>query len=777
MYYSLIYFICNKNKKKTNKSIWWRLLLVSALLLTGGLGCSSTRRIKSSLRFQEDNLFSAAEKLYKSGEFEEAETLYKGYLRFEPNSSLADNALFRLGEIAMKRKDYDMSVRFFETLINNYTESELLPSARFNAAHSLFLNSYWDNALLELKKFQKDFPLSQYEPEVQSMLADIYLKNKKYQQAKEAASKIIKQFPDSKLQNKAIYQLGLSEMYLNEEEMAAYHLEQALSMELSEDYKQNILYSLGTIYLIKGDLYLAVKYFSDLVKQRQTEEGTQRIVQKIEGLMKGQFNEELLIRIIEENPQEFPADIAMLEIVDRKLKEYQFSDAIYYCELFLANFPYHQKSLEIENKLSLFKEKSSNSYSGKFGCIAPLTGPLSEYGEKMIKGIKMAIEEYNQAYGVSVKLVLFDSQAKPDMAQKGVELLAYQEKVAAIIGPLLTSTAIAAAEVAEQIGIPLFTPTATGEGLPETGKYIFRNCLTNRHQAEALANFAVNEMGITRFGIVFPFNAYGQEMMALFADQVDKLGANIEIIEFYEPHDTDFKDQLIRTHQIRPEAVFLPDSYEKIVLIAPQIPFYEPEEADPNDPNQIDHYGSLNQDLDANDPNRIEFPPPEELDYFFLENTLMGMESRIEEEEKKEEKKPIQLFGADGWYDKRIIKEGGSYINRSIISVGFYPESNDHKIRRFLNNFQSRYGKEPDLVSAQSYDATNMLLEASDAGAASWDTTRDRLSKIQDYPGVSGRTSILPSGDSDKEVTLLQIMDRKFNPIERSDFNLKYESY
>ncbi len=35
----------------------------------------------------------------------------------------------------------------------------------------------------------------------------------------------------------------------------------------------------------------------------------------------------------------------------------------------------------------------------------------------------------------------------------------------------------------------------------------------------------------------------------------------------------------------------------------------------------------------------------------------------------------------------------------------------------------------------------------------------------QGFPGVSGITTILPSGDSIKEVTLLQIKRRRFVPV------------
>jgi branched-chain amino acid transport system substrate-binding protein len=379
-----------------------------------------------------------------------------------------------------------------------------------------------------------------------------------------------------------------------------------------------------------------------------------------------------------------------------------------------------EMSKPIELREGYIGKPETRPKNGKFGCIAPLSGPLSDYGEKIVRGIKMAIDEYNQQHGASVDVVLFDSMGIPEKAQKGVEFLAYQEKVAAIIGPLLTSTTMASASIAEQIGIPLFTPTASGKGLPETGNFIFRNCLTNYDQVEALANYAVKEMGLLRFGIFSPFNPYGQDMMNLFADQIETLGGSIEIMEYYDQEATDFREQILKINRVKPEALFLPDFYEKITLIASQIQFYRPEE---------------------------------------------------DEEEEEREEGPIQLLGSNLWFDEKVIEEDGVYVDGAIVSIDFYPESNNPRARLFCSNFQNRYGESPKLVSALSYDVTNMLLQASYGEDTSWDMIRDRLYQIQNFPGVSGKTTILPSGESKKEVTLVQIQDRSFVPIKISHFN------
>lgn len=748
---------------KSQKFKWYIWPLTVVLLIFIVNGCAQSPALKAiPPTAKGENLFTGAEHFYENGQFDQAADLYESYLSYEPDSYLSDNAVFRLGQIAMLRGNYILSLRLFEDLSRKYPGSELIPSARFQAARSLYLNYSWDKALNALMRFREDFPVSQYNPEVMLLSSDIYIKIREYAKAKETLHKLLEIYPDTPLKHSALFHLGLCEMYIGQTEEAINYLTISLKGELPDDERQDALYALGTLALMRGDTLAGVDYFSDLVKFVETGDRKGRVIKKVRDLIQKRLRDDEIKLVMERHPEDFPGDLAMIEMADRKYDQGDVSDARAYLEMFLAAFPDHPEAPSVRERLSPVSAKAAGPALGKFGCIAPLTGPLSGYGEKMIRGVKMAIEEYNLKYGTSLKVVLFDSVAKADNAQKGVELLAYEDRVSAIIGPLLTSTAMPAAAKAEQIGIPLFTPTATGEGLPETGKFVFRNCLTNRHQAEALASYAVEEMGLTRFGVLFPFNAYGQEMMTLFSDKINNLGAHVDIIEFYDQDDTDFKEQLIRVHQIEPEALFLPGSYEKIVLIAPQIPFYEPEEVDPNDPNAM--LQEMASQLAEED----------------LEMDSEEMDVQVDEDEPEEdqvqEKEEILLLGTDGWYDQRLIVEGESYIENAVLSVGFFPGSREPNVKSFVSNFQRRYAEAPDLVSAQAYDATNMLLEASRGGEASWDETRKNLAEIREFPGVSGNTTLLPSGDSVKEVSLLQIKRRRFVPVERSLFSLNSRS-
>ncbi|MGA1839207.1 MAG: ABC transporter substrate-binding protein [bacterium] len=548
-----------------------------------------------------------------------------------------------------------------------------------------------------IKEFKKAVFLDPDHAEAYNKMGILYDKLKDFSKASESYQAALALNPDLYF----VYNnLGFSHLLQGNYNKAIRMFKKALTLNKGN---VRILNNLGMVYAETGQYDLALETF-------KLAGGNARAYYKMAGIFyeKGMLNEakDYFVKALELNPS--------LRIQEEGLEISRiFSDI---SQDRSEGIKAKGMTNPIEMSEGYIEKERIKAKKGKLGCIAPLSGPLSEYGEKIIRGVKMAVDEYNQQYGGSVRVVLYDSEGIPENAEKGVEFLAYQENVAAIIGPLLTSAAIKSAIVAEKIGIPLFTPTASGKDLTETGNFIFRNCLTNYDQAEALANFAVREMGLKRFGIFSPSNLYGKEMMSLFADQIDSLGGTIEIMEYYAQEDTDFKKQIFRINQVKPEALFIPDFYEKITQIASQIRFYRPEEYE-------------------------------------------------------EEEEPIQLLGTNLWLDEKIVEEDNIYVDGAIVSVDFYPESNNPRARLFCSNFKDRFGELPKLVSALSYDVTNILLEASDGGEASWNMTRDRLYQIQNFPGVSGKTTILPSGESKKEVTLVQIRHKNFVPIKISNFN------
>ena len=91
---------------------------------------------------------------------------------------------------------------------------------------------------------------------------------------------------------------------------------------------------------------------------------------------------------------------------------------------------------------------------------------------------------------------------------------------------------------------------------------------------------------------------------------------------------------------------------------------------------------------------------------------------------------------------------------------------------RFAGSYNERYGAEPDAFAALSYDAVHILAEAiQKAGGSSPERVKEALYGIQDFPGVTGRTTFDVNGDVIKSISIKQIKAGTFDYLVPEYFN------
>ncbi len=150
----------------------------------------------------------------------------------------------------------------------------------------------------------------------------------------------------------------------------------------------------------------------------------------------------------------------------------------------------------------------------KIGIIGPFSGPSSDFGQPMLQGIELAIEEINAVGGYlgrPLTLVVKDDQGKPDVGlERTKELLA--EGVIATIGFCNTGVAMKSLEVFQQAQAPLIVPCASGSPItttyPAPDSYIFRTSAPDSMQAPFVVDDLVKR-GWTRVAIFADNTAYG----------------------------------------------------------------------------------------------------------------------------------------------------------------------------------------------------------------------------------------------------------------------------
>jgi len=151
--------------------------------------------------------------------------------------------------------------------------------------------------------------------------------------------------------------------------------------------------------------------------------------------------------------------------------EEKYDDALNILTEFIRRYPDNENRILVE---SLIDEIKKNAFfqQNTIGVLLPLSGPYEKFGYRALKGIELAMDQFSsQGDNPPINISVKDTGADPDKTVAALEEL-YQEQVAAILGPIVTS-GIAARE-AQRMGIPIMTLTQKDE-IPEIGDKVFRN--------------------------------------------------------------------------------------------------------------------------------------------------------------------------------------------------------------------------------------------------------------------------------------------------------------
>jgi hypothetical protein len=119
----------------------------------------------------------------------------------------------------------------------------------------------------------------------------------------------------------------------------------------------------------------------------------------------------------------------------------------------------------------------------------------------------------------------------------------------------------------------------------------------------------------------------------------------------------------------------------------------------------------------------------------------------------------ILLMGGNGWHSRKLVDAARNYLKTVLFVDGFYVNSQNERTVKFVDMFLSTFGQNPTIHSAQSYDAANIFVKIIKERAFNRLDVLEKLRSLKDFPGVSGDTSILPSGDSFKSLVKLTVKE------------------
>lgn len=176
------------------------------------------------------------------------------------------------------------------------------------------------------------------------------------------------------------------------------------------------------------------------------------------------------------------------------------------------------------------------------GVISPNTGALAAYGNGVVTGADLAVEEINAAGGIlgrQVELIKTDDQSDPTECLNAFNSLVAQG-VGLIVGSATSGCTSAITDAANEEEVCLLSPTATADSITTEDDYVFRACYADSFQGAIAAAYA-KQAGFEKAGVVYcAADVYSKGLYDSFSAACDKYG--IEIVDAQSTASLDVQD-------------------------------------------------------------------------------------------------------------------------------------------------------------------------------------------------------------------------------------------
>ncbi len=192
------------------------------------------------------------------------------------------------------------------------------------------------------------------------------------------------------------------------------------------------------------------------------------------------------------------------------------------------------------------------------GHLASITGELAGTGAYTKRGFDMAVAEINEAGGINgrqLEVAEYDTGADAPTAVSALQRLLQDEPVA-IMGPIWDHQHLAWAQTIENEEVPIFYSAGNESLSAQDNPWMFGLHPSDKLAAEALVDFAAEELGISRLAVQHIALEYGSEAAsAIEARAQERVDVEVVSTESHGPGDRDVSAQLGSHLQGDPEGL------------------------------------------------------------------------------------------------------------------------------------------------------------------------------------------------------------------------------
>ncbi|WP_019892087.1 ABC transporter substrate-binding protein [Allobaculum stercoricanis] len=340
----------------------------------------------------------------------------------------------------------------------------------------------------------------------------------------------------------------------------------------------------------------------------------------------------------------------------------------------------------------------------KVGLNFELSGPTADYGTKERNGAAIAIEQFNarEDKPFTVEGVEIDNKGEPAEAVTATTKLIEQDQVAGVVGPATSGCSIATFDFATAKQVPVVAPSATQVGAtlkPDGSAYEFawRVCFEDSFQGKGMAEYAFNTLGIKKVAIINEVSDYGNGVSAAFKEKFVELGGEVLDETQYQSGDKDFASFVTKIKDLDFDGIYVAGYYNEAAQIVKAI-------------------------------------------------KAEGID------------KPI--IGADGFDSQDFIDQvSAETANNIFYTTAYTAIEPSEELTRFIADYNAKYGEDPSMFAALSYDATNLLLQALETSGKTGADLNEAIKNIE-FSGITGSFSFDQTTHTPKKnVLVVELVD------------------
>jgi branched-chain amino acid transport system substrate-binding protein len=340
------------------------------------------------------------------------------------------------------------------------------------------------------------------------------------------------------------------------------------------------------------------------------------------------------------------------------------------------------------------------------GVSGPLTGPNARYGEQWKKGFDLALDEINGAGGINgrpLEYIFEDTQSDPKQSVTVAQKFVADDRIIVELGDFSSSASMAASPIYQRGGLVQFGFTNSHPDFTNAGgDYTWSNSVTQGQASPALADFAIETLGLQRLAVFYLNNDWGVSSNDLFAARVAELGGEVVATESYLAEEKDFRSALTNVREANPDGIILFSYQADGALIAQQV-------------------------------------------------RQAGLE--------------VPLVASSSLQSPDFLELGGEAVEGVYVLGQFLPTDPRPHVKTVVDNFVAKYGEAPDYFAVHAYDTMILIAKAIELGGPTREGVHSALPQLKDVPSVVyGKASFDPETRRvmNPEFVQLQVKDGEF---------------